>query len=186
VLAEAVLVLLHGANKLALGDAHFLALDAEKNLPTWFSASVFLLAGASWLLLAALRRQQGREFFAAIGVLLLALSLDEAAELHDRVEHLADFRVAILGWEPLLAVVVIWLFVQAYRRLGPRGRLLVVCGAVCLGGAQFVSALNGSVDFFYLGEVTLGVAEEWLEMLTATFLLGAALDALPEALAAYA
>jgi hypothetical protein len=29
------------------------------------------------------------------------------------------------------------------------------------------------------------VAEEWLEMLTATFLLGAAIDVLPDALAAY-
>jgi hypothetical protein len=182
---EAVLVLLHGANKLALGDGHFLALDAEKNLPTWFSSSIFCLAAASWLLLAAHRREEGGRFFAAIGLLLLALSLDEAAEIHDRVEDMADFRVAVLGWEPLLAVLVIWLFVRAYRQLGPRSRLLVLCGAACLGGAQFVSALNGTVDFFYLGEVGLGVAEEWLEMLTATFLLGAAIDALRDAIAAY-
>jgi hypothetical protein len=180
---EAVLVLLHGANRLALGDGHFLALDAEKNLPTWFSSSIFMLAAVSWLLLAS-RRAEGRRFFGAIGLLLLALSLDEAAEIHDRIEHLADFRVAMLGWEPLLAVLVIWLFIQAYRRLGARSRLLVVCGAVCLGSAQFTSALNGTIDFFYLGEVALGVAEEWLEMLTATFLLAAAIEPLRDALTA--
>jgi hypothetical protein len=181
---EALLVGLHGINKVVFGDGAFLALDAERNLPTWFSASLFALAGASWLVLAAFLAR-GRRFRVAIGALMLALSLDEAAEIHDRVEDLADFRVAVLGWEPVLAVAVIFLFVQVIRRSGPRARVLLTCGVGALGLAQFTSALNGTVDFFYAGEVALSISEEWLEMLTATFLLGGAIDALPEAVAGY-
>ena len=176
---HAFLIVMHGVNKELLGDRRYLALDGESNLPTWVSIVTFALA-ATTAALVAFADDVRRWWWASLAVVMASLSLDEASMAHDALEDMADRKYSQLGWQPLLGLVVLWLYVQLIRRVGPRARLMLILSFSCLVAAQFSSSFNSLVKPPYVINIFLQTTEEWGEMLVATFALAAGVDELKD------
>jgi hypothetical protein len=167
----ALLVAAHVVNRLTV-DSDLLRLDAEANLPTWASSGLFGLAGLAWLAVAAAERSE-RRLRATLGALLLVLSLDELATLHERLS--AEIGASTAEWivQPLAGLAAIALLVAAGRRAGATARrlLLAALGALVLGHlAELATPApeEGPVA------AALKIVEESLEMLVGAFALAAA------------
>jgi hypothetical protein len=204
----AVLVLAHGAGQVAkygFGHDHLKGavplfyLGGEANIPTWFSASESLGCALLLAAIAIVRRRQRARFvghWATLAAGFLYLSMDEAAQLHERLGSMMDGIAEALGrWaggffmyfavEPgfswtipaaMIALLVGLSYFTFVRALPRATRLFAVASAVMfvggaigmeLAGARHV-ALWGSQNAGYVALVTI---EETLEMSgTALFL----------------
>jgi hypothetical protein len=169
--------------------------NSEGNVPTWFSSSLLLgCAVVAGLLAATARRAGDRDVrgWAGLAALLYLLSLDEAAELHERLGGPAG---ALLGgaargplrfaWVlpgALLALAVGVAFVGLVTRLPGRARRLVVAAAALyLTAAVVLEALGGAVLDAHghrAGYLLVTAAEEGLEMAASVLLLYALLGLL--------
>lgn len=176
------------------------SLDVEGNIPVWWSSVQLMLAGLVLALVAArtYRLEAGSVALALFAGLLMLMSLDETAALHERIGDLSD-RVfgdrqdtpfhhsglwfAVVGL-PFMAVAGV-LLLRLGRLFGsvPMARPHMLAGlAVLLLGAlgaemlaNFVvtaEEMNGEVPGAYLGVVAL---EEGLEMAGGSILLWASL-----------
>lgn len=153
--------------------------DAEANLPTWFS-SALLFACALGAALMAARAKKGsieRRGYRWVAGLLLVVSADETVALHERCAaalfpSLADHGIArgwvwALGAGIVLALLAVLL--PFLRALAARVRwALVRAGVVYVTGAlgfemigQRYAAAHGWHDPIYVG---LAAIEELLEM----------------------
>jgi hypothetical protein len=164
------LVALHVADRLTV-DTPILRLDVEANIPTWASSVLFALAGVAWAMLARLER--GRRTWALLGALLIALSADEIATLHERLSGRTGAELAELLVQPAVGLAVIALFVVVSRGLHPtaRGLLLAAAAALVLGHlAELATPApeEGPVA------AALKILEETFEMLLAALALTAA------------
>jgi hypothetical protein len=179
---QLVLVLLHGVNKELLGDANFLALDMDNNLPSWITTALFVAAGLACGLLAWLR-PPARVPLAVLAGLALLLSLEQMAQIHTRVEEdLGD--TATLAIQPLMAaglVVVVWL---AARALPPLSKVLLWGAIAAIAVAQGSSLVGSELDLPYAGVVFFQTVEEVGEMLTAILLIAAAAQPALDAISA--
>lgn len=171
--------------------AQFFDLDEEANLPAWYSSmqlggAAGLIAFFAWRSGATLRR--GARLLWALAALLVLLSLDESAQIHewigDRLSRLfADahpdsFLERTRSWTSLvtlpLVVFLVWLFRGLKDSLSavPRATRLLAAGFTLLllsaEGLELLSDLTGLKAHGYTMEVC---AEELGEMLAATVLL---------------
>lgn len=150
----------------------------ESNVPTWVASLYWAAFGVAGLLLALMARTH-RGFFALLGAVGLFASLDEAAELHERLETvgaaiLPDDTSFEVGWVipgGVLALAVGLLFLRSVLRLPRRARLgIIVGGAVFLSGAIGVEVawamlLGADVDQFSLVSMLFNIVEENLELM---------------------
>lgn len=147
--------------KYYLGHNHLFGLAplfdffGESNLPTWFSSSTLLLCS---LLLAtiALGKKRERDRFSAhwtaLSVIFLYLSIDEAAEIHEKIGMLLQ-RIVGDKWllHPTWVVfgaVFVLIFALSYMRFVihlPPGirRLFLLAGAIYVTGALLLEAFEG-------------------------------------------
>jgi hypothetical protein len=167
-------------------------INSEANVPSWFSSLLLgggaLLAG---LLAAMVRRTGGRDtgYWAGLAAVLLLLSLDEVAALHERLRGPAaaalgdaargPLRVAWVVPGVLLALVVGVAFAGFVARLpGGTRRLVVAAAALYVTAAVGVEAISGMVleaqgdRALYL---LVTAAEEGLEMSGGVLFLYAAM-----------
>ncbi len=154
-------------------------LDAESNIPTWFS-SVALLACAGLLALIASHTRRRSAAFAghwrALSAIFVLLSVDEIAQLH---EHLGRLQRAWQTHGPFyfawvipgaLAVLAVGLgFARFLAHLpAPTRRRFVVAGATFVAGALVVEALGGwRAETMGMNNMThslIATVEEVLEM----------------------
>jgi len=183
-------------------------LDGEGNIPTWFSSAQLLVVGLTlWNI--ALRQQRGTQgrhstppFFALAGCGAVYVSLDETAQIHERVtawmgQRYVDWLPRWAGSHLLLVLVAVGLIVILTRFFGPElltiyrnHRRLVTLAVVGIGigltGGMGVETLGYELlhgertSLWYKAEVTV---EEFMEMLGASLILLSALQ-LKAALAA--
>jgi len=173
---EAGLIALHIPARIADG-AKIFRLDEEANLPTWFSSSQFLIAG---LVCAALAfgEKRRRTGWAVLAVLMVMFSLDEVAEIHERVEDKAGFDLALLVLEPLVGVAVLVVVWRAMRTLSGAPATFLVLALAAAFLAQLMSIVTGHFEpSSQAVEYVVQALEEVFEMLTGTFVLVAALSA---------
>jgi hypothetical protein len=129
-------------------------IDAEANLPTWYSTVTLLLCA---VLLAAIalhyKSTQNRQFFhwAGLSVLFLGLSADEAAQIHEISWRVTGQSAAIEKWFPaewvalglafvLVVAVVYWKFLFS---LPPKTRnLFIVAGILYVAGAAGLETVS--------------------------------------------
>lgn len=169
-----------------------LDLNAEANIPTWLSASLLLVVGLLAMLVAGASRHMRRVVWmgwALLAVGAMYISLDELAQLHERLGGVEPppgqaggifyFRWVI----PALVMlpVVLILILPFLLSLPSRTRwLLLAGGSIYLAGALGMEMIAGpwveahgqmNVEFALMSHI-----EEVLEMLAATTLLYAILD----------
>jgi len=123
---DLLLVLGHATGIVLRGEPFvILNLDAEANIPAWWSNAKFVVAGSLFLLTAASTRQRVLTPV-VLGVLLFGLAADEIASVHERIGHLLADNVAAdtqfrrkdaFLWPLLLGLPVIVLGALALRAL---------------------------------------------------------------------
>lgn len=143
------------------GLLNLLWLDREANLPAWFSSVLFFIAAIlSALIASATRRERGHVGWRVVAVILVLLSIDEVAQLH---ELLASYPVnagglglfpeggRLFSWvtfaiPPVAAVC--WVAVRFLRTLPSAvGNRLAAGLALFLTAALGIEALTGQIAF---------------------------------------
>jgi hypothetical protein len=168
----------------------FVHLDREANLPSWISASLWLLAAMAALPIA-LGQRKDRRYWLGLAILFAFLSLDEAAMFHERFgdafgaafsgNDYLFYNWLLYGLVFIAAIGLIYLpFLWHLPRSTRRG--LLVAGGVFVGGAIGVEMIGAAVITGAIEPDHLGIfwrlqlmAEEGLEMLGLTLLIRALL-----------
>ncbi len=129
-------------------------LDAEGNIPTWYSSFQLLAAAMLLFVVGMITRQRGERFaghWRALGWILVALSIDETAQLHEHLGHLHEIwhthGILYFAWviPGLLAVLItgaLFLRFAAHLPAATRNRFIAAT-FVYFGGALGVEALSG-------------------------------------------
>ena len=131
------------------------SLDKEANVPSWFSSALLLTAAAALALVAldALARNArwGRHW-AGLSVVYVVLSLDETAEIHERIGSWLRAHLKLHGplhYAGVIPALALALFVGItyIRFLGalPRPTMLgmLLAAAIYITGAAGVEAASG-------------------------------------------
>jgi hypothetical protein len=186
--ATGVIAIISGHDHL-FGLTRLLDLNGEHNIPSWYSSAALLTAAALlYAIAAATGEAQTRRGWRALSLLFVALSLDEAAGVHELTNR--PLR-AMLDVGPVLyfpwilaggctAIIMgIW-FMPWLRTLPADTRaLLVLAGGMFVGGALGVEAITAPI-YAISGKGTvlhavLVTIEESLEMIAIVLLIVAAL-----------
>ena len=168
-------------------------LDKEQTIATWFSS---MLLGLNGLLALALRSTEHEmrlvKYWTTLGWLLIILSLDEAASLHERTGLLlANLRLEgafqyawVIPGTVLVLLAGVW-FLGFFRQLQPRLRnVLMTAGFLYVAGALGVEFLEGAVAsgalFGVVGETgtpynSVVAIQEFMEMAALVILMTALL-----------
>jgi hypothetical protein len=179
----------------SLGHRHWqlFNLNYERNLPSWFTASVLLLGAVAVVTTGLVDRTIGRAavYWRGLAALFVYLSADEAAGLHERIGRVVGRVVHVSGFlgrytwvlaGAVLVVTVIVVYLPFVRRLPHRTRrLFLTAGALYVAGAIGVELAGGALKTSYFPRSTIwfqliSVAEEGLEMAGAIVFLYAVLD----------
>ena len=131
------------------------SLDREAKVPSWFS-SALLLAAAALLALVALdalaRKAPWGRHWAGLSVVFVVLSLDETAEIHERIGSWLRAHLNLHGplhYAGVIPALALALFVGItyvrFLRALPRGTLLgiLVAAGIYITGAALVEAASG-------------------------------------------
>jgi hypothetical protein len=131
------------------------SLDREANVPSWFS-SALLLTAAGLLALVALdalaRKAPWRRHWAGLSLVFVVLSLDETAEIHERIGSWLRAHLHLHGplhYAGVVPALTLALFVGItyvrFLRALPRATLLgiLVAAAIYITGAAGVEAASG-------------------------------------------
>lgn len=163
------------------------SLDAEANLPTWFSSALLLTAAALLALVAAdalARRGRWARHWAGLSLVFVWLSLDETAAIHERIGGWLRTHLSLhgplhyAGVIPMVALVlVVGITYLRFVRALPRVTLLgiLAAAAIYITGAAGVEAASGwwaegqSAKSTWL--LVLATLEENLEIIGATLLI---------------
>jgi hypothetical protein len=167
----ALLVAVHVANRLTV-NAELLRLDAEANLPTWFSSLQFALAGAACLAVAVARRRASWPW-GLLGALMVLLSLDEVATLHERLSAQVGGTLAEVVIQPVAGLAVIALFVVVGRRAERTARRLLLAAAAALLLGHAAELATPPPEEGHVA-AALKIAEESFEMMLGALVLAAA------------
>lgn len=170
-----------------LGFERLFNLDRENNIPSWYSSSALLLCSAL-LAMIWLAKKQARERYvahwAALSMIFLALSLDEAASLHERaIDPLRQalhatgylyYTWVVPGIALVLVIGLCYLPFLAHLPTRTR-RLCLLAGSLYVGGAVGVEMLGAQYHSLHGVDTQAGVdtmayalivaCEEGLELL---------------------
>ena len=149
----------------------------EGNVPTWYASAALLFAAILALVVARHTDTVDRQKWTLIGLLLVFMSLDESAVIHEMMivplRHAFDpggllFYAWILPAAVLAALVALYLLPFVWRLAKPVRLRLMAGGLLFVSGALGVEAVTGLIDdlhgrnrLYYL----LTVVEEGLEKL---------------------
>lgn len=170
-----------------------LHIDREGNLAAWLSSTTMLFCSlVAWSLRSSGEYHRGvdNRAWALVALALFLMSMDETAQVHERVGSLVqpilpDIGVLYFGWVAvgvLGAAIVAPFFVRFVRQLPDRTRMqLILAAIVFLAGAIGVEMVTGEYmsrteDKLSLTYIFLSHIEELLEMLGLIILLRALLQ----------
>jgi hypothetical protein len=193
-----VSAVLIGATLLSDLEAPFVAntmgrqldLKLEGNAAVWFSSVVLLLAAlAAGAVASAPRAGAGpaRQLWTVVALFLLALSVDETAQVHEgvgrrftswfgTVPFLTEGTLPAFAWLlallPLIVVFIVTVFAAVRSWPVPRRtRRLVTAGVGCWIGVLLAEFLQAQLMRWSLGRSVQGVIEEGLELTGAVLIL---------------
>jgi hypothetical protein len=199
---ELMFVIIYGTDAWVQGpddQLHALIdLDAEGNLPTWFSSFQLALVAISFWALAVRVRESprpSRRFLRVCGGFFLLLSIDETAMMHERItavfgSRYIDWVPVYLGshvFETILCVLILiaclaivypnlrglWHMSRRASLVAVAGCVVYVTGAAVLETIGYKMLSAGVSIQLYRVEVA---AEEFFEMMGASLILYAVLS----------
>jgi hypothetical protein len=177
-----------GGHDRVLGLTQLLDLNGEANVPAWYSSTLLFVCGLAAAAVAG-RHQRGERWgWNGIALALMTMSLDETAQIHERLmlppEYLGPYGpIHNITWVfagTVIAGAVAGVFLRTVLAAPPRVRNGVfLAGAVYIGGAVGMEALGGLWALHH-GEAniihaTIDLLEEGGELFGATLFLDAAL-----------
>jgi len=174
---EVLLVIAHVVSDYAVGGRIFLV-TSESNVPTWFSATQFILAAVACAWVGHSGPRPDRNWV-LLGLVFLLFSLDEVAMFHERIEAHGSADLFQFVVEPLIGLAVIVIFYRAIQNSPERVRRFLLIAIATLIASQACSAAASKIygeDGSGAGFDTLAILEEVFKFLTGTFALVAALD----------
>jgi hypothetical protein len=121
-------------------------LDSESNPSTWFSSVVLLVAGGSALVCRLVDREAHERFWAIVGAVLVAMSFEEVAQVHELVSGnlssgLEDASPLTAAWV-LPALVGLVILVIVVRAAAPRAERQLMWG-LAVGTVLFAIGAMG-------------------------------------------
>lgn len=178
----AAVAALTGADQL-MGFKRLLELNGERNLPTWFSSGILLVAATLLGGLALNADRRHRAAWTFLAVVFAGLSLDETASIHEmsnaplrRVLHLGPglYFPWIVGGLLLAGLVLVreWRLLRSLPR--HTSSWFIVAGIVYVSGAIGFEALAAPLYASHahpFAHAALVTAEELLEMLGVTLFI---------------
>lgn len=165
-------------------------LDAEANIPTWFSSIILLMCAPLLALIAMRTKRAGGRFVGHWWILsgtFVVLSIDELAQLHEHLGRLHSVwnthGLLYFAWviPASLAVAVMGLaYLPFLAHLPPATRRRFICaGLVYVGGALGVEAISGwRAETMGMNNMThslIATVEEVMEMSGVVMFLNALL-----------
>ncbi|MGH8064840.1 MAG: hypothetical protein ACRERE_06275 [Candidatus Entotheonellia bacterium] len=145
-------------------------LNLEQNIPTWYSSAQLLLCAIFlWMIAWATRNDGDRAvwYWGILAIILLGLSLDETAGLHELIGKrlrsiLRSEGVLRYPWVIPGAVFVL-IFIVAYMRffikLPPKIRRLIgMAGTIYVWGALGMELIEGYYASLYSGQESMSFA----------------------------
>lgn len=162
----------------------FLNVDKEKNLPTWFSAGVLLLAAYVLWEISAAAKASGAKYarhWRFLCFIFVFLSLDETSQIHEWSRNAGILQLgeaSYLSWI-VYALPFVILVALSYLRflahLPSKVRWLIVAGGVMFVAGSIVLEILGAFigkgvmgqrlpGYAYLQYLAAASAEELLEM----------------------
>lgn len=166
--------------------------DLEANFSTWFSTALLLGAATLIGLVAIAKSDAGdplRRHWVAFSALMLLMSIDEAAQVHEMIIKPTQQLLGVTGGEAWVwtipAVFVVSLFAVASLRFlaaqpGPLRRLLILAFGLFVLGAIGIEAFGGVVvgrDRPVAFEIAAAI-EEFFEMVGVVVLIYAIMGVL--------
>jgi hypothetical protein len=135
------------------GTADWLLLTSENNLPTWLSSSIWLAAAVTALVLGGVSDRGVRGRWVELSAVLLMLSIDEAASVHEKLTDwlaIEDGDLVAYAWvmPALVIVIVIGARLTPFiLRLDRATRRSIMGGfGLLLLGAMVVETIAGEWD----------------------------------------
>jgi hypothetical protein len=135
------------SRELARSVVGMVNVDYERNIPTWFSASVLLLNSVLLAAIASTKKALGDKYVAhwwALSVIFLLLSMDEVARIHDTVGWYLSpvFRTGgiftyfwVIPWSVFVLLVLVT-YLRFFFALPRRVKwLFLAAGGLYVGGA---------------------------------------------------
>jgi hypothetical protein len=137
----------------------------ERSIPTWFESIQFLLCSILLAVIAATKKQRNDRYilhWSVLSIILLLLSLDEVASIHEAIGQLSEHLLHnITGFTPSGAISVFWvvpgavfvfIVLLAYLRFladlpQSTRRLFLFAGALFVLGALGFEMLSAQVVF---------------------------------------
>jgi hypothetical protein len=158
------------------------SVNSETTIPSWFSATILLVAGLLLALIAAAKygsKAKSPGYWLLLATIFVYLSIDEGAAIHEILSdpiHTALHTSGFLefGWQLAIAPLLIifgLMYLKFLFYLPPRFRgLFILCGAIYVGGAFFGDAVQANVLSIEGGQqlsllyLAIGTVEELMEM----------------------
>lgn len=154
--------------------------NREANVPTWFSASLLLMAALLLLTITLSLRAGGRAYIAWAGLtgIFTYISMDEAGAIHEKLTPILQEQLSLTGYfyfgwivVGVVAVLVVGLLYLPFVWRLPANvrRWFILAGTLYVGGALVIESI--SANLWYLDGGTslrfsaVGTVEEWFEML---------------------
>lgn len=155
-------------------------LDAEWNLPAWYSSNSLLLCSLLLSIISFAKKSSGNRFYLhwlALSAIFLLLAMDETIQFHEQTitplrTLMGTSGIFYFAWVIPAAVLLLILglaFLKFLKNLPGRTRILfLVSGAIYVGGAMGLELVAGSY-FSSNGQENMTYAmltnlEEFLEM----------------------
>jgi hypothetical protein len=132
-------------------------LGHEPSLPAFFSSVVLLLNGAMLILISRAKRQHDQTYvvhWLLLGIIFIALSIDETVMFHEMIDKLIGFAVQTSGFLSLpwvivggaFALLVFFSYANFLLHIRRRSALLFVAsGALYVGGAVGMEVIAAGV-----------------------------------------
>jgi len=177
-----------GGHDRVMGLTQLLDLNGEGNVPAWYSSTLLFACGLSAAAVAGRLHRTVRWGWNGIALALIAMSLDETAQIHERLTLPPEFLgpygpIHNITWVfagTVIAGAVAGVFLRTVLAAPPRVRKGVfIAGAVYIGGAMGMEMIGGLWALHH-GEANvvhavIDVLEEGGELFGATLFLGTAL-----------
>ena len=137
---------------------HKFKLDAEANIPTWFSSAMLALGGLGWWGLARqVKAEGGRDHWrmALLAGIFLYLSCDETASIHEMASGpikntFGQSKIFVHAWVLvgiIPVIIVSAMMLPMLLRLSRTMRNgLLLAGGLYLGGALLVETIGGAIS----------------------------------------